>query len=151
MRVLMVGDVVGRPGRTAVAEILPELRSLLQIDSVVANGENSAGGRGLTEGTATDLFDAGVDVITSGNHVFNVRDFAPVLDGPLPILRPANYPPAAPGRGVIRVDDLTVINLMGRVFMPTPVDDPFRVVDALLDNIDDSTVVIDFLGSIYLG
>ena len=144
MRVLMVGDVVGRPGRAAVAEILPELRSVLQIDWVVANGENAAGGRGLTEDTAGDLFDAGVDVITSGNHIFNVREFVPVLDGPLPILRPANYPPAAPGCGVIKIGELTVINLMGRVFMPAPMDDPFRAADALLDDIDDSIVVVDF-------
>jgi len=145
MRVLMVGDVVGRPGRAAVAQILPELRSELHLDYVVLNGENAAAGRGLTEKTARELFDAGVDVLTSGNHIFNVREFIPVLDGELPILRPANYPQGTPGRGVVQVGELTVINLMGRVFMPTQVDDPFRVVDALLDEIGDrTTAVIDF-------
>ena len=145
MRVLMVGDVVGRPGRAAVTRILPELRAELQIDRVVVNGENAAAGRGLTEQTARELFDAGADVITSGNHIFNVREFVPVLDGPLPILRPANYPSSAAGRGVACVAGLTVINLMGRVFMPVPVDDPFQAVDALLDAIDDDAItVIDF-------
>jgi len=144
MRVLMVGDVVGRPGRAAVTQILPELRSSLDIDRVVLNAENAAAGRGLTEQTARELFSAGVDIITSGNHIFNVREFVPVLDGPLPILRPANYPPGVPGRGVISTDGLTVINLMGRVFMPAPMDDPFRSADALLEELDDEIVVVDF-------
>ncbi len=145
MRVLMVGDVVGEPGRRAVAEILPELRASLAIDYVVLNAENAAAGRGLTEKTAHQLFDAGVDVITSGNHIFNVKEFVPTLDGDLPILRPANYPPRAPGRGMISLDGLTVINLMGRVFMPTTVDDPFPAVDLLLDQAPaDAIVVIDF-------
>ena len=145
MRVLMVGDVVGRPGRAAVAQILPELRAELHVDCVVLNGENAAAGRGLTEKTARELFDAGVDVISSGNHIFNVREFVPALDGNLPILRPANYPPAAPGHGVTCTNGVTVINLMGRVFMPTQVDDPFQAVDALLDGVsDDALTVIDF-------
>lgn len=145
MRVLMVGDVVGRPGRAAVAQILPELRAELHVDCVVLNGENAAAGRGLTEKTARELFDAGVDVITSGNHIFNVREFVPVLDGDLPILRPANYPPTAPGRGMTCENGLTVISLMGRVFMPAQVDDPFQAVDALLDGVGDGALtVIDF-------
>ncbi|MDP6605675.1 MAG: TIGR00282 family metallophosphoesterase [Dehalococcoidia bacterium] len=145
MRVLMVGDVVGRPGRTAVAHILPALREELAVDHVVLNGENAAAGRGLTEKTARELFKAGVDVITSGNHIYDVREFVPALDGDLPILRPANYPPAAAGHGVTTTGDLTVINLMGRVFMPVAVDDPFRAIDALLDGFgDDAVVVIDF-------
>ena len=145
MRLLMVGDVVGRPGRAAVTQLLPELRSALAIDGVVLNGENAAHGRGLTEKTARELFDAGVDVITSGNHIFNVREFVPVLDGPLPILRPANYPPGAPGRGMCSAAGVTVINLMGRVFMPTQVDDPFQAVETLLAGVsDDAIVVVDF-------
>lgn len=145
MRVLMVGDVVGRPGRTAVTRMLPGLRAELSIDHVVVNGENAAGGRGLTEQTARELLDAGADVITSGNHIFDIREFVPALDGDLPILRPANYPPSAPGRGLLCANGLTVINLMGRVFMPAQVDDPFRAVDALLDEVEDgAVVVIDF-------
>ena len=145
MRVLMVGDVVGRPGREAVAAILPELRDALAIDRVVANGENAARGRGLTERTANELFSAGVDVITSGNHIFDIREFVPLLDRDWPILRPANYPHEAAGRGVFSGDGLTVINLMGRVFMTPAVDDPFQVADDILDGIEPgSCIVIDF-------
>jgi metallophosphoesterase (TIGR00282 family) len=145
MRVLMVGDVVGSPGRRAVAQLLPELRAELGADVIVVNGENAAAGRGLTVRTARELLDAGADVLTSGNHIFDVRDFVPSLDSDLPVLRPANYPQATPGRGVLTVRGLTVINLMGRVFMPVQVDDPFRVADELLDALEGpEPVVIDF-------
>ena len=145
MRVLMVGDVVGQPGRAALAQILPELRASLRLDQVVVNGENAAAGRGLTEQTAREIFRAGADVITSGNHIFDVREFIPSLDNDWPVLRPANYPPGTPGRGLARNQRLTVINLMGRTFMPMPLDDPFRVADALLAGIDASAiVVVDF-------
>ena len=145
MRVLMGGDIVGRPGREAVGAVLPELRNTLRIDHVVANGENAARGRGLTERTANELFESGVDVITSGNHIFDVREFVPLLDRDWPVLRPANYPPQAPGRGVYQHQGLTVISLMGRVFMPATVDDPFRVIDELLEDIPPgSCIVVDF-------
>jgi metallophosphoesterase (TIGR00282 family) len=140
----MVGDVVGRPGRAALTQILPELRSELQVDRVIVNGENAAAGRGLTEQTAREIFRAGVDVITSGNHIFDVREFVPALDDDWPVLRPANYPPGTPGRGVARLDGLAVVNLIGRTFMPMPVDDPFRVADAILDDLEDDVVVVDF-------
>ena len=141
----MVGDIVGRPGRETVAAVLPGLRSQLAIDHVVANGENAARGRGLTEKTADELFGAGVDIITSGNHIFDIREFVPALDRDWPVLRPANYPRQVPGRGVFHHAGLTVINLMGRVFMPSQVDDPFRVADELLDEIPaGSSIVIDF-------
>lgn len=145
MRVLMVGDVVGRPGRDALDRLLPELRASLRIDRVVVNGENAAAGHGLTEQTARDIFEAGADVISSGNHIFDVREFIPFMDHEWPVLRPANYPPRVPGRGIATVDGLTVINLMGRTFMPMPLDDPFRVADALLATLPrDATVVVDF-------
>ena len=141
----MVGDIVGRPGREIVGSALPELRDALDIDRVIANGENAARGRGLTERTANELFAAGVDVITSGNHIFDVREFVPALNRDWPVLRPANYPPEVPGRGVYTIDGLTVINLMGRVFMPAVVDDPFRVVDQLLEGVEPgNSVVVDF-------
>ncbi len=141
----MVGDIVGRPGREIVGSALPELRDALGIDRVIANGENAARGRGLTERTANELFAAGVDVLTSGNHIFDVREFVPALNRDWPVLRPANYPPVVPGRGVYTIDGLTVINLMGRVFMPAVVDDPFRVVDQLLEDVEPGTsVVVDF-------
>ncbi len=141
----MVGDIVGRPGREIVGSALPELRDALAIDRVIANGENAARGRGLTERTANELFAAGVDVLTSGNHIFDVREFVPALNRDWPVLRPANYPPVVPGRGVCTIDGLTVINLMGRVFMPAVVDDPFRVVDQLLEDVaPGNSVVVDF-------
>jgi len=141
----MVGDVVGRPGREAVTELVPQLRSSLQIDRVVLNGENAAAGRGLTEKTARELLAAGVDVITSGNHIFDVREFVPALNRDWPVLRPANYPPSAPGRGICSIGAFTVISLMGRTFMPVQGDDPFRTADALLEGLeDDALVFVDF-------
>ena len=141
----MVGDIVGRPGREIVGSALPGLRDSLAIDRVIANGENAARGRGLTERTANELFAAGVDVITSGNHIFDVREFVPALNRDWPVLRPANYPPEVPGRGICSIGGLTVINLMGRVFMPAVVDDPFRAADQLLDSVEPgSSVVVDF-------
>jgi len=145
MRVLMVGDVVGSPGRRAAQQLLPALRAELALDVIVVNAENAAAGRGLTVRTARELLDAGADVLTSGNHIFDVRDFVPALDGDLPLLRPANYPAPTPGRGVLTVRGLTVVNLMGRVFMPVQVDDPFRVADAVLDALTGpEPVVVDF-------
>ena len=136
MRVLMVGDLVGKPGRRAFAEVLPRVKADHQVDFVVANGENAAGGFGLTEEIAEEILAAGTDVITSGNHIWDIRDFVPALDGELPILRPANYPRSAPGRGYIRIGDTAVINLQGRVFMPEGLDSPFDTVDDILAELD---------------
>src|SRR4029079_13548475 len=102
MRILCIGDIVGKPGRKAVAALLPGLRREFAVDVVVANGENAAAGRGLTASTAKDIFSAGVDVITSGNHIWDQKEIIPQLDSEAPILRPANYPEGAPGRGIIR-------------------------------------------------
>ena len=141
----MVGDIVGRPGREMMAALLPDLRTTLELDCVIANGENAARGRGLTEKVADELFGCGVDIITSGNHIFDIREFVPALDREWPVLRPANYPPNVPGRGVFVRDGFAVINLMGRVFMPAVVDDPFRVVDDILEDLPEgTTVVVDF-------
>lgn len=136
IRVLAVGDVIGAPGRRSLLRLLPGLRAEVGADLVVANGENSAGGRGVGVRTARELRDAGVDVITTGNHVWNQTDIDEALaDDDLRLLRPLNYPPGLPGRGscTLRVKghDVTVANLIGRVFM-TPLDDPFRAADALL-------------------
>ncbi len=142
----MVGDVVGRPGRDAIEQLLPGLREELALDFVVVNAENAAAGRGLTVRIARQLLEAGADVLSSGNHIFNVREFTSQLSQlELPILRPANYPPGVPGRGVMTVGEVTVMNLMGRTFMPVEVDDPFRVADALLDDVPPGGVVlVDF-------
>lgn len=136
MRVLFLGDIVGSCGRRAVVEAVPRLRRELGLDYVVANGENVAGGRGITESTARQLFDNGIDVLSGGNHTFQHRDVYPYLDEESRILRPANYPPGAPGHGIANVGDLTVINVIGRTFMASEYDDPFRAVDAILERVD---------------
>ena len=129
MRILMIGDIIGKPGRRALARLLPELRAELEIDLVTANAENTAGGFGLTLKTARNLMDAGVDVMTSGNHIWDKKDILPHMDE-LPLLRPANYY-GAPGRGWLIHRDVMVLNLQGRVFMP-PIDCPFREADKRL-------------------
>ena len=139
----MIGDVVGKPGRRAVAALLPSLREELALDLVIANGENAAAGLGLTEGTARELLDAGVDLITSGNHIWDRKEIEPVLDQEVPILRPLNYPPSAPGRGMAVQSGVTVINLQGRTFMQA-IDCPFRAVDAALEGLpQDAVIVVD--------
>ena len=137
----MIGDVVGKTGRKAVRELLPKLRQEFQLDMVVANGENAAGGAGLTTHTATELFSSGVDVITSGNHIWDQKEIIPHLDGDSPILRPLNYPPTTPGRGYITIGKALVINLIGRVFVGT-FDCPFRTIDNLLDKLRECPTVI---------
>ena len=141
MRVLMIGDVVGRPGRRAVSALLPELRRELHLDLVVANGENAAGGHGITLDTANELLAGGVDIITSGNHIWDQREIIPHLDSTLPLLRPLNYPPGTPGRGYVRVGDVLIVNLMGRVFIGN-FDCPFRAMDQLLEELSGSSKVI---------
>jgi metallophosphoesterase (TIGR00282 family) len=141
MRVLMIGDVVGKPGRKALAGVVPGLRKELALDVVVANGENAAAGRGITFSTAREMLDSGVDVLTSGNHIWAQSDIIPHLDTELRLIRPANYPDAAPGRGIERFGALTIINLMGRTFM-YEIDDPFLAADRLLDGVTPGTPVL---------
>ncbi len=141
MRIMMVADIVGRPGREAVRQLLPDLRREYAIDLVIANGENAAGGRGLSLPTAGELFEAGIDVITLGNHAWAQRDLVAKLDQLNRVIRPLNYPPGAPGRGYTTVGPVTVVNLIGRVFMGT-YDCPFRAMDALLSNLPGSRIII---------
>jgi len=147
IRILMIGDVMGRPGRKALKTLVPELRKEYGLDLVIANAENAAGGIGLTPETALEMMDTGVDVLTSGNHIWQYKEIVPVLeDGNLPVLRPLNYPPDAPGRGYLFNGKCMVINLVGRTFMG-PLDCPFRTVDALLKGLGDKTprvVIVDF-------
>lgn len=132
MRILMVGDVIGRGGRNALCALLPGLRDELKIDFVTAQGENLAGGFGLTRNTVADLLDSGVDAVTTGNHVWDRREFIEELDDPsLPVLRPMNYPAIAPGRGCMEVGPVAVVSLIGRVFVGE-FDSPFSAVDDLL-------------------
>ena len=141
----MIGDVVGSPGRAAVKSILPGLRQELSLDLVVANGENAAGGAGLTPDTAEELLASGVDVITSGNHIWDQKEIIPYLDGEAPVVRPLNYPPGSPGRGHVSVGNALVVNLIGRVFVGN-FDCPFRAVNQLLSEIVDrpKVVILDF-------
>ena len=146
MRILIIGDIVGKPGRRAVQEFLPGLRHEYRINLVVANGENAAGGLGITVATAQELFDSGVDVITTGNHVWAKKEIIPYLDGDdLPIIRPLNFPPGAPGRGFLIINKVLVVNLIGRVFIGES-DCPFRAMDTLLVEVKDKiqVVIVDF-------
>ena len=128
----MVGDVIGRGGRNALCGLLPGLRDELKIDFVTAQGENLAGGFGLTRNTVADLLDSGVDVVTTGNHVWDRREFIEELDDTsLPVLRPMNYPAIAPGRGCVDMGPVAVVNLLGRVFVGE-FDSPFSAIDDLL-------------------
>jgi 2',3'-cyclic-nucleotide 2'-phosphodiesterase len=133
MRLLFVGDVVGRPGRAIVQARLPALRERLKLDCVVVNGENSAGGFGITEDICNDLIDAGADAVTLGNHSFDQREALVFIQRQPRLIRPLNYPEGTPGRGANLVDlrdgrRVLVINALGRLFMDA-VDDPFRAVD----------------------
>jgi metallophosphoesterase (TIGR00282 family) len=136
--VLMIGDVIGKPGREALEALLPVLREERSIDFVTANGENLAGGMGLTPSTADALFDHGVDVITSGNHIWDKKEIYPALDSSDRILRPLNYGThGVPGRGwgayqALDGTDLAVINLQGRTYMQ-PIESPFADADRLLE------------------
>jgi 2',3'-cyclic-nucleotide 2'-phosphodiesterase len=137
MRILILGDVVGRPGRRAVQELVPALVKQEQIDLAIANAENAAGGMGVDVKSAGELFGAGVHVLTSGNHIWKKKEIYPYLEDHPNLVRPANFPEGAPGRGWCEwqgTNDLRalIINLQGRVFMPNHVDDPFRCVDRLL-------------------
>ncbi|MGC8633582.1 MAG: TIGR00282 family metallophosphoesterase [Candidatus Limnocylindrales bacterium] len=138
VRVLMIGDVIGKPGRAAVEALLPGLRAERSLDFVTANGENVAGGMGLTASTAQALFAAGVDVLTSGNHIWDKREIYPELEREERILRPLNYGhDSVPGRGwgVFHAADgseIAVVNAQGRTYMQ-PIDNPFTVVRALFE------------------
>jgi len=142
----MIGDVIGKPGRRAVQEFLPGLRHEYRLDLVMANGENAAGGLGITVSTAQELLESGVDVITTGNHVWAKREIIPYLDTmELPIIRPLNLPPGAPGHGFMLKKKVLIVNLIGRVFM-REYDCPFRAMDSLLSELKDETkvVIVDF-------
>ncbi len=145
MRILLIGDVIGRPGRRALRELLPGLRNEYGIDLVIANGENAAGGLGLTKATAEELLRSGVDIITSGNHIWDQKEIIPHLDGGLPIIRPLNYPDGVPGRGYLIKGGALVVNLIGRTFIGN-FDCPFRAMDRLLERVANrpKVIVLDF-------
>jgi len=136
MRLLFVGDVVGRAGRAAVLEHLPALKTRWRLDLVIVNGENAAGGFGISEAILLDLLEAGADAVTLGNHAFDHKEALAFIDHQPRLIRPVNYPPGAPGRGAAVIEARSgaralVVNAMGRLFMDA-LDDPFRAVDAEL-------------------
>ena len=131
MRILFVGDVVGRPGRDAVRALLPMLRDELRVDLAIVNGENAAGGAGLTAEIARELQANGADVVTSGNHVWDQRQFMNEIESLDFVLRPINLPANNPGRGSLVAKGALVVNAIGRTFM-NPADDPFHALDELL-------------------
>ena len=129
MKVLFIGDIVGSPGRRAVKEILPKLREEHRLDVIIANGENSAGGNGITPDIAAEFYSYGIDAITTGDHLWDQREVLELLQNEPRVLRPLNYPPGTPGRGstVLKIRDLppiAVMNAQGRTFMP-PLENPF--------------------------
>jgi 2',3'-cyclic-nucleotide 2'-phosphodiesterase len=149
MRCLVIGDIIGKPGRLAVGHVLPDLRHELDLDLVIANGENVAAGAGLTPSLAEELLGSGIDVITSGNHIWDKREIYDYLDTDRPVLRPANYPDDVPGRGwlihhLADGEPVAVINLMGQVFM-NQLDSPFTLADALLDGVGEPLPLLRFV------
>jgi len=144
MKILMIGDVVAKPGRMAVLERIQDLREQHDIDFAVMNAENLAGGFSVTPSLCEQLFAAGIDVMSSGNHIFDKKEAIPYIAKQPRLIRPANYPPNTPGNGmwtgIVGKTQVAVINLMGRVFMP-PSDDPFRAADRLLQSLTAETKV----------
>ncbi|MEE9584335.1 MAG: TIGR00282 family metallophosphoesterase [Candidatus Brocadiales bacterium] len=146
LNILVLGDIVGRPGRDIVEDKLPTLIKEENIDFAVANAENAAGGSGVTPVVVKGLFDSGIDVLTTGDHVWKKKEAIPVLETETRILRPANYSPLAKGRGWVVVKnhlrpDIAIINLLGRVFM-SPIDCPFRTVDQILEEVSGKAQII---------
>jgi 2',3'-cyclic-nucleotide 2'-phosphodiesterase len=151
VKILFCGDVVGRPGREAIKEHVPALRRQFALDLVVVNAENAAAGRGLTERLCGELYDAEVDVLTTGNHVWDQREIIPYLDRDPRVLRPANFPKGTPGAGwrlhPVGGQSVLVVNLMGRLFMDA-LDDPFARLEELLREfrlgVDATAILVDF-------
>ena len=147
MKILFVGDVVGKPGRSAVAALVPKLKRERGVSLVIANGENSAHGSGLTASTVQSLLDAGVDVITSGDHTWDQKEIYEVIEREPRLLRPLNFPPSSPGRGsnIVHVEDKTavaIVNLIGRVYLPNN-DCPFRAAQAEVARLRKQTSLIE--------
>ncbi len=150
MRVLFIGDIVGKVGRMCVKNLLPKVRNSFKLTYVIANGENAAGGFGINENVAKELFSFGIDIITSGNHIWDKKDAVTYLSKEDRVLRPLNYPPGVPGHGSKVLNpsgkpSIGIINLSGRVFMH-PLDDPFRMAIDEVDKMKDEAdiIIIDF-------
>lgn len=151
LKILFIGDISGRYGRQFLFKALPTVKIKFNPDVVIANGENSAGGLGITQKTAREIFEAGVDVITSGNHVWDKKEARDLLKNEDRIIRPMNYPNIVPGKGsyIFRAHDeknteIMVINLQGRVFMEPVVDNPFLCIDEFLKQVKQKIILVDF-------
>lgn len=152
MKLLFFGDIMGRPGRTAIKNILPELKKKYQPDLIIANGENLAHGKGITRKTLQEILDAGVEVLTSGNHIYRKSEGIEMLEQQpdLPVVRPANYPKGDPGKSYIikqvRTKKVLITNINGRVFMQEDLDCPFRAIDQILKETKDQNpdiIIVD--------
>lgn len=149
MKVLFVGDVVGRPGRDMLNQLLPRLKDQHKIDFVIANGENAAGGFGITPKVANQIYSAGVDLLTMGNHVWARKEIYEIIDREPRLIRPANFPPQVPGKGWAIVELETakvgIINLQGQVYLSN-LDSPFRAADPIICEIKQQTpiIIVDF-------
>ncbi len=150
INILFIGDIIGRPGRKSLKDLLPQIKEEFSVDFTICNGENSAAGFGITEKVLKELLSYGIDVITSGNHIWDKKEGITLLDKEYPLLRPANYNKDMPGNGYIikSVGDgynVCVINLQGRVFM-SPINCPFKEADLILDEIKDKSniIIVDF-------
>jgi metallophosphoesterase (TIGR00282 family) len=146
IKILYIGDIVGKPGRAAAKKVIYELKESEKIDYVFANGENLAAGSGMTYDKYQEMIEAGVDYFTSGNHIWNNKDFVPSLDDKnVKVLRPENYPEGAPGRGVALIgDDIALVNLQGRVFMYDDVEDPFKTAERVIKENEGKIIIVDF-------
>src|SRR6185436_9034672 len=144
MKLLLIGDVVGKPGRAALLDRLQDLKEQHAIDFTVMNAENVAGGFSITPAIADLLFSSGVDVMTSGNHIFDKHEVIDYIQKQPRLLRPANYPPGTPGQGLwtgtVKGAGIAVMNVLGRVFM-APADDPFRLANEMLDSLSSDVKV----------
>ncbi len=146
MYILLIGDIVGQPGRTAIEKLLPGLKKEHDIDFTIANGENAAGGAGITPKTVNELLNLGIDILTTGDHIWDRKEIKEIIDTEGRLLRPANYPGSALGKGgaVIKANNglsVGVINLVGRVFMP-PAECPFKRAKEEIDKIKNQTSII---------
>ena len=152
LRVLFLGDIVGEPGRSAVIARLPDLKAQHAIDFIVVNGENAAGGRGITGKITIDLLRAGVSVVTTGDHIWDQKDVFAFLDLEPRLLRPINYPKGAPGNGFIVLETpkakVAVVNVQCRTFMQPTLDNPFRAIDTVVNELRKETpnIIVDVHG-----
>ena len=150
LNILFLGDIFGKPGRKLVRKLLPGLKERYNIDLTIANGENAAGGIGITASAMEELFMSGIDLLTSGNHIWDKKEMVEVIGGESRLLRPANFPPGTPGKGAgvfeIRGTTIGVLNLAGRLFMPPQSDCPFHAAEREIEILLQSTpvIIVDF-------